>query len=116
MSDYKEQISKKRAELKEVFDNPAEDGKYSAEQKNAINGLNTELAELVDAANIDRSKAKNEKAMETEAYAPEAPAEPIQTVGEAFVKSAAYENYKTCLLYTSPSPRDRTRSRMPSSA
>jgi len=33
MSDYKEQISKKRAELKDVFDNPAEDGKYSAEQK-----------------------------------------------------------------------------------
>ena len=24
--------------------------------------------------------------------------------------------YKDCLLYTSPSPRDRTRSRMPSSA
>ena len=24
--------------------------------------------------------------------------------------------YDTCLLYTSPSPRDRTRSRMPSSA
>ena len=37
---------------------------------------------------------------------------------------AAYSNLKsvggrvkhTCLLYTSPSPRDRTRSRMPSSA
>ena len=26
------------------------------------------------------------------------------------------ENHKGCLLYTSPSPRDRTRSRMPSSA
>ena len=26
------------------------------------------------------------------------------------------ENTETCLLYTSPSPRDRTRSRMPSSA
>ena len=26
------------------------------------------------------------------------------------------ELYKDCLLYTSPSPRDRTRSRMPSSA
>ena len=26
------------------------------------------------------------------------------------------ELYKICLLYTSPSPRDRTRSRMPSSA
>ena len=25
-------------------------------------------------------------------------------------------NFLTCLLYTSPSPRDRTRSRMPSSA
>ena len=26
------------------------------------------------------------------------------------------QKYKICLLYTSPSPRDRTRSRMPSSA
>ena len=26
------------------------------------------------------------------------------------------KNYRDCLLYTSPSPRDRTRSRMPSSA
>ena len=28
----------------------------------------------------------------------------------------ASSSFKTCLLYTSPSPRDRTRSRMPSSA
>ena len=28
----------------------------------------------------------------------------------------ARNHYKSCLLYTSPSPRDRTRSRMPSSA
>ena len=28
----------------------------------------------------------------------------------------AWERYSICLLYTSPSPRDRTRSRMPSSA
>ena len=27
-----------------------------------------------------------------------------------------YDVLKSCLLYTSPSPRDRTRSRMPSSA
>ena len=26
------------------------------------------------------------------------------------------DQFETCLLYTSPSPRDRTRSRMPSSA
>ena len=30
--------------------------------------------------------------------------------------TAITENGNTCLLYTSPSPRDRTRSRMPSSA
>ena len=27
-----------------------------------------------------------------------------------------FDKYRLCLLYTSPSPRDRTRSRMPSSA
>ena len=37
------------------------------------------------------------------------------------VDRLAYEigktfNFERCLLYTSPSPRDRTRSRMPSSA
>ena len=30
--------------------------------------------------------------------------------------AATTNNLKVCLLYTSPSPRDRTRSRMPSSA
>ena len=38
--------------------------------------------------------------------------------GESIVgiKSASRTFFNTCLLYTSPSPRDRTRSRMPSSA
>ena len=31
-------------------------------------------------------------------------------------RNTIQEQYKDCLLYTSPSPRDRTRSRMPSSA
>ena len=38
---------------------------------------------------------------------------------EAFIRDASVDyltNKLTCLLYTSPSPRDRTRSRMPSSA
>ena len=40
---------------------------------------------------------------------------------EAAVKAQIVKDYQqsegdTCLLYTSPSPRDRTRSRMPSSA
>ena len=34
--------------------------------------------------------------------------------GNVMIDSLAY--FKSCLLYTSPSPRDRTRSRMPSSA
>ena len=32
------------------------------------------------------------------------------------IKCMLYINYKSCLLYTSPSPRDATLSRMPSSA
>ena len=37
-----------------------------------------------------------------------------QAVG--IVEKVAEDTHKACLLYTSPSPRDRTRSRMPSSA
>ena len=36
------------------------------------------------------------------------------SVGNA--QNSQYSQYGSCLLYTSPSPRDRTRSRMPSSA
>ena len=36
--------------------------------------------------------------------------------GEVESVEQAFEAFKICLLYTSPSPRDRTRSRMPSSA
>ena len=36
-------------------------------------------------------------------------------LGEYFIKFG-HDQYSGCLLYTSPSPRDRTRSRMPSSA
>ena len=42
----------------------------------------------------------------------------VQGGGMGMPSNAIYihELYNTCLLYTSPSPRDRTRSRMPSSA
>ena len=36
--------------------------------------------------------------------------------GDTITDSRDGQQYPTCLLYTSPSPRDRTRSRMPSSA
>ena len=32
------------------------------------------------------------------------------------IRGKCYEQYENCLLYTSPSPRDRQKSRMPSSA
>ena len=38
------------------------------------------------------------------------------TFDEFTARNANITGYTTCLLYTSPSPRDRTRSRMPSSA
>ena len=94
MDNISETLQKKRAELKEVFDNPAEDGKYSAEQKNAINGLNTELSELVDSANNAKAKAKNEKAMEEAVYAAEEVDNSPKTIGESFINSDAYKGYQ----------------------
>ena len=40
----------------------------------------------------------------------------LQMYGAIFMMAGAYTLCTDCLLYTSPSPRDRTRSRMPSSA
>ena len=37
-------------------------------------------------------------------------------IGQAWAMEGLIAAFNTCLLYTSPSPRDRTRSRMPSSA
>ena len=41
---------------------------------------------------------------------------PIKDKGLVFQEFANPAEERSCLLYTSPSPRDRTRSRMPSSA
>jgi len=40
----------------------------------------------------------------------------LTTLGEVSMRGRAIARVTDCLLYTSPSPRDRTRSRMPSSA
>ena len=44
------------------------------------------------------------------------PGIPVDSAALSALITEAYQNIKACLLYTSPSPRDRTRSRMPSSA
>ena len=43
------------------------------------------------------------------------PNRPFKSIQRALIEAARF-SYQSCLLYTSPSPRDRTRSRMPSSA
>ena len=40
----------------------------------------------------------------------------INRLEACYIRPLVYIGYGACLLYTSPSPRDRTRSRMPSSA
>ena len=42
--------------------------------------------------------------------------EPVNVAGDVLWLTCGRSGDHTCLLYTSPSPRDRTRSRMPSSA
>ena len=61
----KEQIAKSREELKAAFDSQ-EDGKYTAEAKEKIKGLNTELSGLVDDLKVEEAKVQNEKAIEVD--------------------------------------------------
>jgi len=98
VEELRENIAKSREELKSVFDAPAEDGKYSSDQKNKIKGLNEELATSLDELKIEESKAANEKAMEVDGDAVnELPvAEPqagIKTIGEQFTNTDAYKSY-----------------------
>ena len=53
-----------------------------------------------------------------QAFSYEHPVMGVSELGRklAMGKSSVHRVLSTCLLYTSPSPRDRTRSRMPSSA
>ena len=99
VEELRENIAKSREELKSVFDTPAEDGKYSHDQKEKIKGLNEELATSLDELKIEESKAANEKAMEVDGDAVnELPiAEPqsagIKTIGEQFTDTDAYKSY-----------------------
>ena len=102
----KEQIAKSREELKAAFDSQ-EDGKYTAEAKEKIKGLNTELSGLVDDLKVEEAKVQNEKALEVDK-------EPVNSIPNVMPEEKGPQTI--CLLYTSPSPRDLSTSRMPSSA
>ena len=69
-------------------------------------------AQVAPAAPAEKKAAPKAKSTE-----PAAPAEPSAAASDVFrATTLRVTGPKTCLLYTSPSPRDRTRSRMPSSA
>ena len=73
-----------------------------------------ELKKRVDEEMGAYKKEKEMMAEEIEKLSAEPAAEPISHNPTIDTKEKKVFNY--CLLYTSPSPRDRTRSRMPSSA
>ena len=97
VNELKDQIAQSREELKTAFDSQ-EDGKYTAEAKEKIKGLNTELAGLVDDLKIEEAKANNEKAMEVDPTPvnaipnAEEAAKP-KSIGEMFTETKAYNAY-----------------------
>ncbi len=98
LTELKDQIVKSREDLKVAFEDVNEDGKYSAEGKEKIKGLNTELAGLVEDIKIEEAKVQNEKAMEVDETPVNAipnaeQAEAPKTIGESFVNSKAYNAY-----------------------
>ena len=71
------------------------------ERIETLNDINEQIKFLLDEPfEIDQNDWKNVNSLEGQKY--------MKKIRERFIS--------TCLLYTSPSPRDRTRSRMPSSA
>ena len=98
VKELREDIAKSREELKSVFDAPAEDGKYSHDQKEKIKGLNEELAGSLDELKIEESKAANEKAMEVDnEVVNELPvveeSAGLKSIGEQFTNTEAYAKY-----------------------
>ena len=97
--ELKDQIAKSREDLKSVFDS-SEDGKYSAEAKEKIKGLNTELAGLVDDLKVEEAKVANEKAMEIANEPVNTVPQPevseggeAKSIGEQLVATNAYQAY-----------------------
>ena len=87
----------------------------------AVHAAPAEVASAVFASSVHSSLESDEAAMEAAEAADAIPEEEEEEEEEP--REARYHAWltpapqpKTCLLYTSPSPRDRQKSRMPSSA
>ena len=82
----------------------------------AIGAKNLVIVDTPDALLVaDRSKSQDVKSV-VEALKDSSDADLTELPATVHRPWGTYALLKNCLLYTSPSPRDRTRSRMPSSA
>ena len=98
-------------------------GLISAKEKLAINISNVNLLDRqveTDRIRLERGRITLSDVAQSESSLAEAQAKLIKAENDLLTSRLNYENVigqlNDCLLYTSPSPRDRTRSRMPSSA
>ena len=94
-------------------DNPTEDAALRAAMEAKLNANEAELA--AHRANLDALQAALDRVKELAENLDENVPQWKRVSLLDFVADGL-ENLRGCLLYTSPSPRDRTRSRMPSSA
>ena len=99
--------------------------KYIFGEKNSIHIIDlTQTVEFIKNALVQVHKIISSGGkllvVSTKKQASEQVSELAKDTGQYFVNyrwlGGMLTNWNTCLLYTSPSPRDRTRSRMPSSA
>ena len=76
-------------------------------------------SQLLIKRNAQKSKTKQKRLQQNDFPVPATKRRAVQKEEpsyEGFRKRQHKDDSQSCLLYTSPSPRDRTRSRMPSSA
>ena len=101
-----------------VFPNP--DGSWHIFKDGEPLSATIETAELIASAPVLDEFARSIAAGQLDLIEARSPAQRIYTTPhrkETILPELTKTCYrKLCLLYTSPSPRDRTRSRMPSSA
>ena len=128
-----QKVERKRASAKVKREKKGLSAEDEGEDVDASGNGNGGLAELIPHADVgmggplnrvywppgmeDYLRPKKREIKKKEPTRPlSVPEKKAKKAAEEAAAAAAAANIKNCLLYTSPSPRDRTRSRMPSSA
>ena len=86
----------------------------------ALTGLNGSSADISatsnNIANVGTTGFKRSRVEFGDIFATSPLQNASSSIGSGTILKGIKQQFTHCLLYTSPSPRDRTRSRMPSSA